>query len=64
MKKGEAKGRKEGEALGRKAGEAKGRKEGEAKGLRKTALAMKKDGIDAKTIAKWTGLTAAEIREL
>jgi predicted transposase/invertase (TIGR01784 family) len=70
-KEGVVQGRKEGVALGRKEGVAQGRKEGEAAGLkkgeaklRKTALAMKKDGIDPKTVAKWTGLTVAEIRKL
>jgi hypothetical protein len=32
--------------------------------LRKTAITMKKDGIDAETIAKWTGLAVTDIRKL
>jgi predicted transposase/invertase (TIGR01784 family) len=54
LKKGEARGLKKGVALGLKKGVAQGRKEGIAAGIRQMALAMKKEGVDAKTISKIT----------
>jgi predicted transposase/invertase (TIGR01784 family) len=45
-------------------GIAKGRKEGAEEERLKNALAMRNDGVDAKTIAKWTGLTMDEVKKL
>ena len=43
---------------------AEGRAEGEAKGKIEIAREMKKGGVDPKTITKYTGLSADEIRRL
>jgi predicted transposase/invertase (TIGR01784 family) len=38
--------------------------EGMEKGILKTAKAMKADGVDVNTIAKWTGLTVDDILKM
>ncbi|MCL2710476.1 MAG: hypothetical protein FWE95_06320, partial [Planctomycetaceae bacterium] len=65
---GRAMGLKEGERKGRAEGRAEGRKEGEQKGRAdekiEIARNMKKDGVDPSVIAKYTGLSPAEIEHL
>ncbi len=61
---GEAKGRAEGEAKGRAEGEAKGRAEGEAKGRAGIVKNMFCAGSSIPDIAKFTGLSIAEIEKI
>jgi DNA repair protein RadC len=44
--------------------ELKGKEEGREEEKREIAKRMKKDGIDVKTIEKYTGLTKEEIEKL
>ena len=64
MAKGMAEGIEKGMAKGIEQGKAEGMAKGRAKALVETAKAMKADGVDASTISKWTGLSAAEIQRL
>ena len=61
---GEAKGRSEGKAEGLAEGEAKGRSEGKAEERVLIAKALKKQGVQASTIAAATGLTEEEVNAL
>ncbi|MDQ1351283.1 MAG: hypothetical protein QG657_1585, partial [Acidobacteriota bacterium] len=67
-KKGLAKGKAEGKAEGLAEGLAKGLEKGFAKGLLKkakeTAARMLEDGMPIETIAKYTGLSVAEIKKM
>jgi predicted transposase/invertase (TIGR01784 family) len=62
--KGEAKGRAEGRAEGKAEGRQEGWREGIEEERKKNAKAMKTEGIDVKTIAKITGLTANDIKRI
>ena len=72
MKKGLQQGRQEGLQQGRQEGIEQGRQEGIEKGIaqgaldekRKNAKTMKSLGLPLETIAKVTGLSAADIAEL
>jgi predicted transposase/invertase (TIGR01784 family) len=61
---GIAEGREEGRAEGREEGRAEGIAEGEAKEKRRTAKIMKDNGMGEDIIAKITGLTPEEVKEL
>ena len=57
-------GRAEGRAQGREEGRAEGRAEGEHLQAVATARKMKQDGLDAAVIAKYTGLSEADVTAL
>lgn len=61
---GRAEGMAEGRAEGMAEGRAEGRIEGRAESTNSIALNMKKDGVSAAVIAKYTGLTEEEIAKL
>jgi predicted transposase/invertase (TIGR01784 family) len=49
---------------GRKEGRKKGRTEGQKEEQKEIARNLKTDGVPAEQIAKWTGLSEAQIKEL
>ena len=61
---GRIEGLAEGKAEGLAEGEAKGKAEGKAEALLQTASNMKRMGIAAADIAKYTGLPVVEIENL
>ena len=61
---GHAKGHAEGRAEGHAEGHAEGRAEGETQKAIDIALEMKKDGVAASVIVKYTGLSLEEINRL
>ena len=68
VKIGEARGVKIGEERGVKIGEARGFKIGEARGVKKAQLQnasrMIADGLDLTIVAKYSGLTLSQVKEL
>jgi predicted transposase/invertase (TIGR01784 family) len=61
---GRAQGLAEGEAKGKEEGKAEGKVEGLTEGKRQIARAMKSEGVPVTSIAKYTGLSEAEITKL
>ncbi len=64
MRRGLAEGLAKGEAKGEAKGKAEGLAEGEKKKQEEIARTMKKDGLPAETIMKYTGLTLSDISQL
>ncbi|MDR1398018.1 MAG: hypothetical protein LBJ14_09860, partial [Desulfarculales bacterium] len=68
IQEGERKGRLEGERKGRLEGEQKGRLEGEQKGrlegIQKVALNALRENMPPETVARLTGLTLAEVKQI
>jgi len=61
---GRAEGIAEGRAEGRAEGIEKGRAEGRVENMLETAKRMKSDGLETKTIARYTGLSESEIKQV